>query len=135
MHIAGLPTFHLTAVPTFDGGQIFIEMQDAVTGIRLGHATMDIRYHEGGYEAQTVVPGQTLVMYMEFQAMDVLLPAGHGLKFVLAENGEDYLAPACGNTCTVHVIPSASTVGLPLIDRDGSNLLITPQGDDAANNL
>lgn len=135
MHIAGLATFHLTAVPTFDGGQIFIEMQDAVTGIRLGHATMDIRYHEGGYEAQTVVPGQTLVMYMEFQAMDVLLPAGHGLKFVLAENGEDYLAPACGNTCTVHVIPSTSTVGLPLIDRDGSNLLITPQGDDAANNL
>ncbi len=135
LHIAGMATFHLLAVPTFDGGQVFIEMQDATTGVRLGHATMDVRYHAGGYDAQTVFPGQQITMLMEFQAIDAILPAGHGLKFVLAENGEDYLAPACGSTCTVHVLPSLSTVGLPLIDRDGSNVLITPQGEDAANNL
>lgn len=135
LHIAGMATFHLLAVPTFDGGQVFIEMQDATTGVRLGHATMDVRYHAGGYDAQTVIPGQQITMLMEFQAIDAILPAGHGLKFVLAENGEDYLAPACGSTCTVHVLPSLSTVGLPLIDRDGTNVLITPQGEDAANNL
>ena len=28
LHIAGLATIHLSAVPTFDGGQIFVEMQD-----------------------------------------------------------------------------------------------------------
>ena len=29
LHISGLPTLHLSAVPTFNGGQVFIEMQDA----------------------------------------------------------------------------------------------------------
>jgi hypothetical protein len=133
-HIAGLATIHLSAVPTFDGGQVFVEMQDAVTGIRLGHATMDIRYHAGGYEAQTVVPGQEITLLMEFQAIDALLPAGHGIRFVLTDQGEDYLAPACGNTCTVHVLPSLSIAELPLIERSSSEVLITPQSDEAANN-
>ena len=66
-------------------------------------------------------------MMMEFQAIDAILPAGHGLKFIMSEQGEDYLAPACGNACTVHVLPSMSTLELPIITRDGSNVLITPQ--------
>ena len=53
-HISGLATFHLTAVPSFDGGQVFMEMQDSVTGIRIGHATMDVRYHAGGYELSLI---------------------------------------------------------------------------------
>ena len=103
--------------------------QDAETGLRLGHATMDIRYHAGGYDAQTVVPGVAVTMMMEFQAIDAILPAGHGLQFILSEQGEDYLAPACGNACTVHVLPSSSTLELPIIQRDGSNILITPQDE------
>ena len=127
IHIAGLATLHLQAVPTFDGGQVFVEMQDAETGLRLGHATMDIRYHAGGYDAQTVIPGLTVTMMMEFQAIDAILPAGHGLRFIMSEQGEDYLAPACGSACTVHVLPSSSTFELPIIQRDGGNILITPQ--------
>ena len=134
LHIAGLATIHLSAVPTFDGGQIFVEMQDAETGIRLGHATMDVRYHAGGYEAQTVIPGEAITMLMEFQAIDAILPAGHGLRFVLSEQGEDYLAPACGTTCTVHVLPSLSIVELPLIERTEADVLLTPQSEEAANN-
>ena len=134
LHIAGLATIHLSAVPTFDGGQIFVEMQDAETGLRLGHATMDVRYHAGGYEAQTVIPGQEITMLMEFQAIDALLPAGHGIRFVLSDQGEDYLAPACGNTCTVHVLPSLSVAELPVIERSTDDILITPQSDEAANN-
>lgn len=127
LHIAGLASLHLEAVPTFDGGQVFIEMQDAETGLRLGHATMDIRYHAGGYDAQTVVPGIPVTMMMEFQGIDAILPGGHGLRFVMTDQGEDYLAPACGSTCTVHVLPSSSTFELPTIDRDGSTVLVTPQ--------
>ena len=127
LHIAGLVTLHLQTVPTFDGGQVFIEMQDAETGLRLGHATMDIRYHAGGSEPQTVVPGQTVTMMMEFQAIDALLPAGHGLRLILSEQGEDYLAPACGPSCTVHVLPSSSILELPIIDRTTETVLIVPQ--------
>ena len=109
-------------------------MQDAETGLRLGHATMDIRYHAGGSDPQTVVPGQQVTMMMEFQGIDAILPAGHGIRFILSDQGEDYLAPACGNACTIHVLPSLSTAELPLIERTGDNVLITPQSPDAANN-
>ena len=60
---------------------------------------MDVRYHAGGYDAQTVIPGQTITMLMEFQGIDALLPAGHGITFVLSESGEDYLPPACTPSC------------------------------------
>jgi hypothetical protein len=73
-------------------------------------------------------------MLMEFQAIDAILPAGHGVRFVLSEQGEDYLAPACGSTCTVHVLPSLSIAELPVIERTQSDVLVTPQSDEAANN-
>ena len=40
--ISGLATLHLDVQAAMDGGQIFAELQDAETGLRLGHATMDI---------------------------------------------------------------------------------------------
>jgi len=47
---------------------------------------------------------------------------------VMTTSGKDYLAPACGAACPVHVhIIEDSILSLPLIDRDGSNVLITPQ--------
>jgi len=134
LHISGLATIHIPTVPTFDGGQVFVELQDAQTGLRLGHATMDVRYHAGGSEPQTVIPSQTITLLMEFQGMDVILPAGNGLRFVITDTGEDYLAPACGTACVVHVLPSMSTFEAPIIDRTNSEVLITPQSEEAANN-
>tara|TARA_B110000459_G_scaffold97334_1_gene108414 strand:- start:697 stop:1176 length:480 start_codon:yes stop_codon:yes gene_type:complete len=132
IHISGLTTLHLEVQAAMDGGQIFVEIQDAETNLRIGHATMDIRYYQGGSDPTTVLPGQSLTMLMEFQAIDALLPAGHGIRLVLTETGEDYLAPACGVLCPITV--DGGVLSVPHIDRDGSNVLITPQGEDAANN-
>ena len=63
---------------------------------------------------------------MEFQGIDALIPQEHGLRFVLSDTGEDYLAPACGTACTVHVLPSLSEVTLPLIDRSSAPILTVP---------
>lgn len=127
-HISGLVTLHLQVTATYDGGQIFVEMQDAETGLRLGHATMDIRYYAGGYSPQTVFPGQSLTMMMEFQGIDAILPAGHGIKLVMSESGEDYLAPACGILCPINVDADTSSIlTIPHINRDGSTVFITPQ--------
>ena len=132
--ISGLIRLHLEAVATMDGGQIFAELRDSQTGIRLGHETMDIRYHAGGYEPQTVLPSEQVTMMMEFQAIDAILPAGHGINIVFTESGEDYLAPACGPSCTIHIIPSISQLSIPHITSDSGTVLITPQNPDAANN-
>ncbi len=126
MHISGLATVHLSAVPTFDGGQVFILMEDMMTGVRIGHATMDVRYHEGGSEPQTVTPGQEVTMMMEFQAIDAIVPAGHGIRLVMSDTGMDYLAPACGNACVLHVLPSLSEMGLPLVQRNETSVLTVP---------
>ena len=56
---------------------------------------MDIRYHAGGNDPQTVIPNQQLTMMMEFQTADAILPAGHGLKIVFTDTGEDYLCMVC----------------------------------------
>ena len=67
-------------------------------------------------------------MMMEFQGIDHLLLAGNGIKLVMSTSGKDYLAPACGAACPVHVhIIEGSVLSLPLIERGGSNVLITPQ--------
>ena len=132
--ISGLIRLHLEAVATMDGGQVFAELRDSETGIRLGHATMDIRYHAGGYEPQTVLPSQQVTMMMEFQAIDAILPAGHGINIVFTESGEDYLAPACGPSCTVHILPSISQLSIPHITSDSGTVLVTPQNPEAANN-
>ena len=126
MHISGLVTLHLSVVPSFDGGQVFVEMQNMETGTRIGHATMDVRYHEGGYEPQTVIPGQEITMMMEFQAIDAIVQAGQGIRLILTDTGEDYLAPACGNACTLHVLTSLSEASFPLIDRGESAILVVP---------
>ena len=128
IHISGLATIHLQVTASYDGGQIFVEMQDSENGLRLGHATMDIRYHAGGYSPQTVFTGQSLTMLMEFQGIDAILPAGHGIKLVMTETGEDYLAPACGNLCPINVdTGSSSILSIPYVYRDGSSVFITPQ--------
>ena len=126
MHISGLVTLHLSAVPSFDGGQIFVEMQNMETGVRIGHATMDVRYHEGGYEPQTVIPGQEITMMMEFQAIDAIVGPGQGIRLILSDTGEDYLAPACGSACTVHVLTSLSEASFPLIQRGQETTLVVP---------
>jgi len=128
IHISGLSTLHLRVSPTYDGGQIFVEMQNSMTGLRIGHATMDVRYHAGGYEPQTVFPGSTITLMMEFQAIDAVLPAGHGIRLIMTETGEDYLAPACSTACPVQVISSAeSMLSIPHIKRSGTMELVVPQ--------
>ena len=120
IHISGLPTLHLSVesplIPC-NGGQVFATMFDDETGLRLGHATMDLRYRDGGYGANAVLPGQNYLMLMEFNPMDVVLPAGHAIRVDLTESGEDYLPSPCAVTGIGVSLDESSEIGLPLIDR------------------
>ena len=118
IHISGLPTLHISATAsTCNGGQIFATMYSDSTGLRLGHATMDMRYRDGGYDAKFVAPFQTYTMLMEFNPLDVRLSAGDAIRIELTESGEDYLPSTCAAVgLTVH-IDETSTLGLPIIDR------------------
>lgn len=92
LHLSGVPELELRVTPAGNGGQICALLEDSTEDLRLGHAIMDLRYRDGGYEAQPVVAGQTYTMKMEFNPLDVALPAGHGLRLTLMETCEDYLS-------------------------------------------
>ena len=115
--ISGLPTLHLSVSTRCDGGQVFATMFDATENLRIGHATMDVRYRDGGHEAQTVIPFATYTMQMEFNPIDAIIPAGHDISIVLTESGEDYLPSACAALGMGVNIDSSSTLSLPLIER------------------
>ncbi len=93
--IAGLPRLHIDVSTTTVGGQIYALLEDCSEDgscIHIGHAIMDLRYHEGGDQEQTWLPIiDTINAKMEFFAMDVQIKAGHIIRLSLASTGEDYL--------------------------------------------
>ena len=91
IHISGLPTLH-TDVSTglCNGGQLFVTMKDGESGLRLGHATMDVRYRDGGYDSKPTASLSSYRMLMEFNPMDVIVPSGI-LTLQFSESGEDYI--------------------------------------------
>jgi hypothetical protein len=137
IHISGLARLHLSVSPGMcNGGQIFATMWDETTGLRLGHATMDLRYRDGGYDAQATLPYQTYLMQMEFNPMDVVVPAGHEISIELTDTGEDYLPSTCAAVGMAVFIDESSTLSLPLIDRaedDDRWFLAPPWWDDPDN--
>ena len=116
IHISGMPTLHLSVnTLACQGGQVFATMY--ADGLRVGHATMDVRYRDGGYEAKTALPFSAYTMLMEFNPMDVDLDAGTVIEVVMTETGEDYLPSPCAVVGMNVNIDASSTLSLPLIDR------------------
>ncbi len=136
MHLSGLPTLHLDVTTRgCNGGQIFATLRDETTGMRLGHAVMDLRYRDGGYDAEPVVfvVPHPYTMLMEFNPLDIVLPAGHSLSIELTDTGEDYLPSTCA-AAGLSVV--GGTFGMPLIERgvdDQRWFLAPPWWDDPDN--
>ena len=121
-YIAGMPTLHLSATPhTTQNGHVFVEMTDD-SGIHLGHAVMDLRFHAGGRDGVLqITPFTTVVAKMEFMPLDVFLAAGESIHFTVTQTGEDYVpSPASSGYFTVNW--AASTLTLPLVERTCDDL-------------
>ena len=125
-YIAGLPTFHVSATPhDARNGHLFVEMTDD-NGIHLGHAVMDLRYHDGGRDGVfQLTPFETVVAKMEFMPMDVFLSAGESIHLTVTNTGEDYVpSPAATGWFTVNW--AASTLTLPIVERTCDDLFQVP---------
>ena len=121
MHISGLPTLHIDARTNMcNGGQLIVTMYDGTTGLRLGHATMDVRYRDGGYDALPTYPMTNYRMLMEFNPMDVIVPKGHTIQLIITESGEDYLPSPCASV-GMSIFAGYQVLNLPTIDRTGDH--------------
>ena len=127
--ISGLPTLHLdVATLGCNGGQIFATLYDDNLNLRLGHATMDIRYRDGGYDAEVTAPFSTYTMLMEFNPLDIRIPAGHSLRIELTEYGMDYLPGPCASNPAGGLTILGGEVSWPIIERepDDSRWFLSP---------
>ena len=96
------------------------------TGIHLGHAVMDLRFHDGGRDGVEVLPAfSTVVAKMEFMPMDVFLAAGESIHFTVTQTGEDYV-PSPGASGDYSVNWAASTLTLPIVERSCDDLFQVP---------
>ena len=115
LYIAGVPRLHVDVTTATLGGQLYALLEDCNPDdncIHIGHAIMDLRYHEGGNQEQTWLPiFDTINAKMEFFAMDVQIEAGHTIRLSLASTGEDYL-------------PASTSSIVEVSEGSSSNLLI-----------
>ena len=134
VYIAGMPSFHIAVTPhTTNGAHGYLEMSDG-NGLRLGHAVMDFRFHEGGRDGQEVLVGfQTVLGKMEFMAMDIYLGAGESIIITMTQTGEDYV-PSPASVGIYSLDWSEATLTLPLVYRTCEDLFQAPMheyGDGA----
>ena len=115
IHVSGLPTLHVDVITGLcNGGQLFVTMKDGESGLRLGHATMDVRYRDGGYESKATSSLSSYRMLMEFNPMDVVVSSG-SLTLEFTESGEDYIPSPCAAS---GLFVESAELYLPLIDRE-----------------
>ncbi len=129
MYLQGLPRLHVEVSTTTVGGQLYALLEDCFEGecIHIGHAIMDLRYHEGGDElssAWTPVVGRITAM-MEFIALDAEISAGHTIRVSLLSTGEDYLPASTSSIVTIHE-GAGSTLQLDTFDPSNRLYWVPP---------
>ena len=130
--IVGTPTFHVEATISLaaTSGHLFVEMIQSSNGMHLGHAVMDLRFHEGGKEGDILTPGSTVIAKMEFFGMDVVIPENDGIQLIITQTGEDYV-PSPVSTMPVSLgMGSQSVLSLSTISRDCNDLFLPPMHSD-----
>ena len=124
--IIGTPIFHVSVTTQFTSGHIFVEMVQSSNGMHLGHAVMDLRFHAGGKEGQTLIPGETVTAKMEFFGMDVIVPEGDGIQLIISQTGEDYVPSPISTTPITLNLDSSSFLGLSSVNKNCDDLFIPP---------
>ena len=127
--IVGTPTLHIDAtisVPFGTSGHLGVEMVLASSGMHLGHAVMDLRFHAGGKNGEVLTPGQTVNAKMEFFGMDVVIPAGDSIQLIITQTNEDYVPSPVSLTPVTVDLSAASVFGMSTVQRDCSDLFLPP---------
>ncbi|MEK6985551.1 MAG: CocE/NonD family hydrolase [Candidatus Thermoplasmatota archaeon] len=110
--------------------QIYFQVNDATSGLRIAFGTMDFRYRTEPEASPTLTPGQNVILRVESQPMEFVVPKGNRLELIIAQTGEGYLpAPTAGPAL---FNPGQSTLTLPVLVRDGSTYFTPPTWEGSA---
>jgi predicted acyl esterase len=102
LRMSGIPTVNLQVTPTGPAGHVsaflyaFDVKQDRMR--RLGWGQTDLRFPNGGTQAQTVVPGQQMKLTIDFVPLETVIHKGEQvvLVLVLSQGHPDHM-PTTGS--------------------------------------
>ena len=99
------------------------------SGMRLGHAVMDYRFHAGGRDGQlSLIPYVEVTGLMEFMPMDVFLSAGESITIKMTQTGQDYV-PSTSSIGGYSIDWEQSMLTLPIVTRTCDDLFQAPMQD------
>jgi predicted acyl esterase len=134
--IAGLPKVHVTVTPAGATGSVAAWVYSVApdgTETRIGWTMMNIRFADGTAEAKDVAPGEPLLLRMEIQPMDAVVPAGHQLMLRVWQFHDDdgvqsRLPTVPPSPMTLDYGPGFhSVLELPTIERGAAAYFTPPQ--------
>lgn len=127
MQVSGLIQLPLDVTPTGPGGQLAIELFDDTLGKRVGWGVIDLRNAAGGNtNPQTVVPGSTITLHIQFEPADSVVQAGDMLRLVIGRNGVQDINP---DTLVAPITIDGGTLRLPTVMRDNFIPIPLPESD------
>ena len=140
VRISGLPELHITFEADGPGGVLagwlFDESGDGKVYSRLnrmpteppiiGHAQMDLRFHQGGDESQPLVAGERYVARMQFEPLDILIPKGHRLTLWVLQYPYPDRQDGSVPSAVAVVLGDASVLRLPIITVDHKDTFPVP---------
>lgn len=128
--VAGLPTLHVDVTPsTPTGGALFAELYLGPVGeeVRIGWSAIDLRNHDGGNtDPQVLVPGQSVLAKMQFEPLDLLVPAASQLRIELHRAGVEDINPSLDPS---PLVVNDVTLNLPTTTSGEYVAIPMPPGD------
>ncbi|HVL48135.1 MAG TPA: CocE/NonD family hydrolase [Candidatus Thermoplasmatota archaeon] len=131
---AGAPLAHVTVVPTGAAGHVTARLYvvNGTDATRVSVGQMDIRFAAGGDEPSLVSPGQRLLLRMQLEPADVVVPAGARLAIGFDTSGYGTIlnhyraSPAAAPVLLAHG-GRDSTLTLAVFDRADEAFFDTPR--------
>jgi predicted acyl esterase len=134
--ISGLPKVHVTVTPAGATGNVaawLYSVDPSGVETRIGWTMINLRFADGTAEAKDVTPGGPLLLRMEIQPMDAVVPAGHHLLLRVWEYRDDdgvqgRIPTLPPSPVTLDYGPGVhSVLELPTIERPASAYFTPPQ--------
>lgn len=94
VRLVGIPELDLTLVPSGPAGHVaaFVFRIDRDDDWHLiGWGASDLRFPQGGYQAQPVEPGNPITMELPIQPLDAVIHRGERLQIVLDQGHADHM--------------------------------------------
>jgi predicted acyl esterase len=129
--ISGLPLLHVTVSPKGPTGHIagyLYDVDPEGNEKRVGWTMINLRFADGTETSKPIVPNMPIVAKMQFQPLDVLIPAGHQLKVRIWEVEEADRLPAIPPQAVELLYGGSvsSTLQLPTLDRTVDDYFLPP---------